>query len=339
MSSTYYVLVMATEIPNSESPVYSILFTTENSPVLITENIPIDGEVKEKQYKYYTFPIYLSHEDVTVSLNAMSGDPDLYISADENNKKPTKENKNFESEYYGSEIVTLSWNNDLKRLCPNLSDDYQHGNQTYCSIYIGVYGSLSSRYTIRVHTKNSAVRQLMLSSPETSYLNKTEDDYYYVIFDSSKPLKITIQSSIGDADIFANIYNTGSFDTDVSQWPMPSRSNSTFQSLSSIMTDEISLIPSQYIKTCNNTNCIAIITVNCFSDTCKYSIITQQDDIAPLIENTPTYGFVEKDSYKIFSFYCSNNVSELTITLTSFSEEFPDMYVSRGAMPTMSVYD
>lgn len=94
------------------------------------------------------FPIHYNHEDVTISVTAFTGDPDMYISAEK--RSPTKDDNDYASSNYGSEVFTLIWEDKLKEECPDLPEEYTFGDETHCNLYIGVFGFEPSSYSIKV---------------------------------------------------------------------------------------------------------------------------------------------------------------------------------------------
>ena len=72
----------------------------------------------------------------------------MYISAEK--RSPTKDDNDYASSNYGSEVFTLIWEDKLKEECPDLPEEYTFGDETHCNLYIGVFGFEPSSYSIKV---------------------------------------------------------------------------------------------------------------------------------------------------------------------------------------------
>lgn len=212
---------------------------------------------------------------------------------------------------------------------------------THCNLYVGIYGYTASTYVLQVRARRNLPVPVIIGNPEIHQINKTEEDFFYAIVNPSLPLTVVLQPSSGDPDLFMNLFDSASVSNDVSKWGLPTRSNSTYFSQSTVMTDEISVGSEDLRSKCPSGGCIAVIGIYCFSDTCKYSLIVKQEEITVAVENQPTYGFVNEGETIYYSYYCDKDETDFLILLTPLSDGDPDLFVSRGRAerPTYISFD
>mmetsp|Transcript_16761 Transcript_16761/g.16657 ORF Transcript_16761/g.16657 Transcript_16761/m.16657 type:complete len:1644 (-) Transcript_16761:43-4974(-) len=339
LTTTYLVLVIAEQF-SDDSATYSIVYSIGDGVVILSEDIPYNGQVEEKKYDYYRFPVFYNHEDITITVTALTGDPDLYITASPEKPQPSKSDNEFRSNNFGSEVLTITWG-DIQPKCPTLPDQYTHGSPTNCNLYIAVYGFSASTYTIKIHPRRNLPSPLMIGTPEIHQVNKTQEDYYYVTINAFLPLSVTSQPLQGDPDLFMNIFDVIKAGYDLTKWQLPTRTNSSYWSQSTVMTDEIDISSGDLLIVCPSGNCIALIGVYCFSDSCMYSLNVQQEEITIIYENVPTYGYADQNQYVYYSYYCDKDDTDFLITVTPLSNGDPDLFISMGraAKPTRERFD
>ena len=341
LDSTYLILVQADRFSVNGTATYSITYNIGNGTAMLTEDVPYRGQVINNEYNYFTFPIHANHEDITFSVTALSGDPDIYISVDPENTKPTKQKNDFRSNNFGSETLTLTWEQGLKEKCPDLPDEYHHGDPINCMIYIGVFGYSASTYTIRVHTSKNLPKRLTMGHLQSGELNRTEYDFYYITTSPTKPLKVTLQPLTGDPDLFLNVFNYQEVGTDPKSWERPTKDSFMYASRATTLEDSVELSSQNLTSICPGNTCLALISVNCFAEYCRYSIMAEEEsNLTSLVEGDPKYGHVKEGEYMYFSYYCDKEDNDLLFLLTPISEGDPDLYVSkgRGNFPTSSNY-
>jgi hypothetical protein len=138
MIGTYTVAVYVTDF-NGDIAQFGIQYMLSSQIAQLHENIPITDSLEQQTYKYYFFALHDIHTDVKIALTAINGDPDLYVSINENSN-PTKQDRDVESTNYGSDSLTLN-KESLMTIC----DQYSGAT---CTIYIGVYAYESSRFSL-----------------------------------------------------------------------------------------------------------------------------------------------------------------------------------------------
>jgi hypothetical protein len=330
--TTYLVLVVATYFTSDDSASYSIMYNIGNGTISLQEAVPYMDEVGHNEYKYYLFPIYLNHEDVTITVTAMTGDPDLYVSVNPENPKPTQLSFDFSASAFGSETLSMTWEQKLAEACPSLPDEYQFGDLTYCMLYIGVYGSNSpSTYSILVNSRRQLPTHLLLGTPQTGQLNRTLYDYYYAYTNTDEILEISLMPNSGDSDLFINILDKRQAGPNITSWKRPNRENAMYWSMSTVVAEHLTIEKESLKEACPTGDCIALVGVYCFSDLCRYTLNARQDGLFVLLEGDVVYGNVDSRKYVYYDFYIDKDDASFLITLSSISDGDPDLFVNKGS--------
>ena len=338
MRSTYLIMVDVKKFDYNQSATYTIQFTSGTNILLLSEDVSITGQVDEQSYSYYSFPIHYMHEDITISLTVNSGDPDLYISFDPDNNKPSIDHYQVKSANFGSEIITLLWDQELMTYCPNfrLKDPFKENHG--CFMYISVYAQYSATYTIRVHPATNVPKYLASGNSIFGSLTIDKYDFYYTYINSSLPIYVTLQTTSGESNLYANIYDINNLPNDKNSWDRPKENNSTLSSIN-LMLEEINLNPSQISSLCNSI-CALLVSVYCKSDYCEYDLDITQQEITSMSEGNAKFGTVGT-GYHYYSYYCDKDDEELLIIVTPINSCNPNLFVSRGktSRPTREEYD
>lgn len=104
-TGTYYVRVVVDEFEDDLSN-FGISYNIGETSVQLTENIAVNDSVDEEKYNYYFFTLREYTFDVKISLTAITGDPDIFMSINEN-PHPSKMDNWAMSTNYGSDSITL----------------------------------------------------------------------------------------------------------------------------------------------------------------------------------------------------------------------------------------
>jgi hypothetical protein len=330
--STYLILVMAEKFLPDHSATYVVSYSAGNGSVFLAQDVPYTGVVSEEQYSYFIFPVHFSHEDVTISVTALSGDPDIFISVDPKNPNPTAEKCDFRSTNFGDEKITITWESGLKEKCPNLPKNYTFGQKTECYLYVSVYGFQVTTFVIRVHPSKGNPLLLNVGNSAYGNLTKSEYAYFYSIVATSNDLRVTLQSFSGDADLFLNVIDKASENNDDEEkWARPTREKSEYASQSTVMSEEIELKTKELNNKCASKTCILLISAYCFSDNCGFMMtVNQKNEVQVLIENQATYGETIFNQFVYYSYYLSQDFENFLVTVTSLDSGNPDLFISKG---------
>jgi len=328
-NSVYLVLVQGQTFGADGSASFIVSYSLDGSSVYLQEGIPYFDEVAMDQYKYYLFPLSQDHEDVTIQVTALAGDPDLYVLLNSSVTKPGKDQFDYNSTMWGSADLVVMWE-QLKFHCPAPAVDAGFGQMHSCLIYLAVYGFTSATYSIRVSSRRSLPVFLPLGVSSSGFLNSSEYAYYYASVGTVEGIAVHLQSLHGDADLYVNILDHSTSGV-LADWKRPNKAESHFQSRSAALGDYISLSPADLQTACSSGACVLLAGAYCFSTACHYTITMTQDKVLPLLEGVPVFGNVDSGEYVYYKFYNQKDTTALLITLTPLSYGDPDLYVDRGA--------
>ncbi|OMJ79042.1 hypothetical protein SteCoe_21026 [Stentor coeruleus] len=334
VDSSYLILVTAIKFAPDSTASYLIQYIIGNDILMLSEDSSISGHVDENSYSFYAFPIHFLHEDLTISLTVSSGDPDLYINFDNSNPRPCKDNYVVKSSNFGSEIITLLWEDQLSSKCPNLKNNGQNNG---CYVYISVYAIFASSYSIRVHPSSKIPKFIASGSSVFGSLAQSEYDFYYGFFDPFNSIIVVLASSQGNSDLYVNIVDKKSLDDDMSKWIRPTEKNYLYYS-NTMMTDEIEIKSFELHALCSDI-CAALISVKCETLNCEFVVDVSQEELSLIIEGQAKSGVVGM-GFKYYFYFCDKETEDLLIVLTTMSSCSPGLYMtkSKTSKPTRENY-
>lgn len=337
VNATYFVLVSAYSFNAEDTAEFTIQYTQGNQILMLTSDASILGNVQSYGYSYYSFPIHFSHIDLKISLTAISGNPDLYISFDPNNTHPNISNYHLKSTNFGSETLNLLWEDDISKYCPVLNTEYQHGEGHGCMLYLSVHSEFFSSFSLRILTQTNLPKYLQRQESVFDNLNKGEYEFFYTNVEVSGNLSIILQNVIGESELLITIRDKSNASEDLSEWQRPTDELSEFK-VKNLLTEEIHLKPTILKKFCEKT-CLVLIGSQCLTDTCSFLLEVTDSNIIKLTEGQPKYGIVGGD-FQYYSYIC-DKVETLIIAVTPIESCNPSLYISKGenSRPTSSQYD
>ena len=312
--SVYLAVVIGREFAENDEASYSIVYRPGGElPSHLQDDIPIRDEVELNAWRFYVFTLFEAHRDITISVTALSGDPDLYVAY---NSLPNKTHHDAQSTGFRGELLTIQWE-DLKSVC-----------EFPCSLYMAVVGYSAAVYEIQVTTRKDLPVMLALDSPVKGAINKTEYRYYYSVVTSEVDMLVQLHSQLGDADLFVNVIDAGKADVNITNWERPSRNNYMNNSMRIGAFDQVKLDSGLLQSLCVR-SCIVLTGVYCSFGDCEYLLYHAQGGML-LMEGSPTQATVATDHMAYFNFYCPRTDAEVMISVTPLNEAAPRIYVSRG---------
>jgi hypothetical protein len=139
---------------------------------------------------------------VLIGLQSFTGgDPDLYISYGDDNL-PDKENFDFKSTTYGSEVMTL-----------NLQDPYFARNHitSLKGLYtFAVYGKMKSTFILSANQDEFPIMPLQDNIPLSNSQRPYETRLYKFESSQAEPfsdIQITLEPTRGKCDMYVNTYD------------------------------------------------------------------------------------------------------------------------------------
>lgn len=309
---------------------YTLIASVSRVIELMT-NVPTIGIVGLYHYRYYSFRNIDPLASITVSLNIISGDGDLYISAIDPSiitspsmiEFPTQYKYTWRSLKSGNDIISITY------LDPKFCYD--------CTYIVGVYGFKNSSYTISVTENEDLVLRLLLNHPQKvlvdQSLNISRNNgirYFSIVPPNSiDNIIISITSlTYGFADIFAQVYNTSTLamrSTNNSAYILPNPydpSTYTYSTLDSF--DDVVVIPGNF----GDEPKTIIIAVVPLSIQFIYSIVASSSATSLILQSgIPQNHYVEGGQNAYFVYY-PDDIEDLLISVTARSGD-PDLLISR----------
>lgn len=325
--STYLILVKANKFTTENSATYSIQFARSDDVMMLTADVNAFGQVQENSYAYYSFPVHYSHMDIKISLMVSTGDPDLYISFDYLNSRPSKSLYSIRSSHFGSETLTLLWDDEISKYCPDITKEYTHGNSHGCFIYIAVYSLYPSAFTLRVSPISEVPKYMNRGGFVHSSLSQDEYDFYYLFIDVIDDLIIILQNARGESDLLVSLLEKKSASSDIQEWERPTEDFAMIK-VKNLLTEEVKLSSTQLFEHCSQT-CIVLISVKCVSSSCVFLLENPEENLIKLNEGQAKYGMAGKET-QFYSYVCDKEREEILIVVTPIENCNPSLYVAKG---------
>jgi len=284
---------------------YTILADTGEATVTLVNGVAHTDDVQQGEYQYYSFEVAQANMDVSFTITAINGDPDLYVALSTTTTRPTSSNFDFDSLAWGSDSVHID-------------------NAPIGTYYIGVYGFQTSQFTITALSQtedgtdpDNAI-SLTLGHPQSHDLEQGRYVYYSFILGATTPeLTFTLTPTSGDPDIYAR--NDGQ---------TPSRTFYQWDSMG-VSTDTIRIQ--------NASPGTFLIAVYGYSQTSFSLTVTTTGSLTTLQNGTPLTNSMTQGQWHYYMLPV-NAEEDVTVSVTSFSGD-PDIYVSTTQVnPTFDDY-
>eukprot|EP00467_Chlorarachnion_reptans_P026381 CAMPEP_0114512822 /NCGR_PEP_ID=MMETSP0109-20121206/15203_1 /TAXON_ID=29199 /ORGANISM="Chlorarachnion reptans, Strain CCCM449" /LENGTH=2525 /DNA_ID=CAMNT_0001692577 /DNA_START=282 /DNA_END=7859 /DNA_ORIENTATION=- len=277
-----------------QDAIYTVVASTKFVSTMLLDGVPIRDEVNYRQYDYFEVFVDRTDMDLTVTVTAFSGDPDLYVSTA--TEHPGPHSFNYSARLYGEDSVTIP------------KQQLRHG-----LYYISVFAPLNNcTYSIMATFSNQTM--LQDGVPQAGQA-ATEAGLYYIYRTPMKHtnLKFSLSVYSGSADIFAS--NRGppiAYDRSTYDWKSESRvGNPTVE----IPMGQYRPGDDFYILVHSYSNCTFAVTASSAT-----AVTTLQSGVTALQSG---YGGEEL----LFSYDHTNPLYDLEIALTVIFGS-ADLYVS-----------
>jgi len=312
---TYLVKITAINWTSAGSASYSLHYSSGSTALHSLEaGIPLTSTVLQGSYRFYSLPLAHMTEDqsLIVSLSALSGDPDLYVSLQ--TQQPRLDHCEYKAEGYGSEQLTVVW------------DDKMHSDGW---VYIGVFGYTDAEYTLVVTASEVHPSYLVPGMPLEAASEQGQYQFFYSLIDSVLNLQITTQTYIGNVDIYLNLVPV--FTANDTDWLPPSQDSHQFRSLPGPHRSILTLQPGAISEWCIS-GCRADISLLCLSQDCRYSVELDQGQEIRLLDGSPQVNLCSRGGILPFRFYKSSPSGALQVSVTAVTSGDPDLYISRQGL-------
>jgi hypothetical protein len=298
---------------------FQIIGAVGNTMKLLTPGVPETGAVSAGTYSYYKLSSSSYGEGMKITLTPMSGDPDVYVSANSSNPRP--DSKNFDKESSGSSIETVlfQWSELLE--CQSALQPPGSPSIGTCFLFVAVYGWTNASYSIVgeiVGSNATSLVELVDGQPQAGLVAGGQWTYFYtnVNLPNTQTYSVYVRAISGDADLY--VTTDGSF---------PSLSNYQYASSKSSGDDFIDVAPGTQGYNTSTTMYAGVYAYGSLSATfdITYSSASAVISIAPGIAQS---GVLSAGQYMYFSFAAPVPQFSTTWTVTALTGD-PDIYISK----------
>jgi hypothetical protein len=282
---------------------YSLTISQEEAE-LLTEGQPRANSLSAMNYAYYSF--YNSKENTTllISLTAVSGDPDLYVSRNKTSR-PTSEQYEWASRGWRGENLYI------------LHNDTHYAGKSMKGYYmIGVKAVTNCTYTLTVTTDPDQVLSIFSGVPTYGGVRPNGVVYYEYYHPNASSISVKLTPLQGQASI--KIAKSSASEG----LPIPSDFKWTPETSGAPNSIFISTTDPDFCQYCTY-----IIAVFGKSTNCSFILtVAMSDDTVMLMNGVPLQDTVAASSWKYYSFYSPSD-SDIDVSLTNYAGD-ADIYVS-----------
>jgi hypothetical protein len=314
LNSVYSVLVLPIDWNSDNTTSYSIMYTSGEGLITLSEGVQAKDNVENGQYRYYLFPVAGLNESITIFLTESSGDPDLYVSFSPSIVHPSSQHYDWAGERYGGETVTIDWTEERRAVCRRTNH--------ICGIYISVYGYTEAAYSLLIKTRPDQLILMEKGPILRGELGESQYSLYYSPINIRKPLTVSIEPVLGRSQVSLR----------TSPDPTYSSGKASFSAEANMTAAIIYLTSEMYSAACKE-GCYADLKVECKSAMCRFELVVTQDEEVQLTAGKPVSALCDHDEVVYFSYFNSLESTNLVVSLTAQSGGNPDLYVSKGERP------
>lgn len=296
------------------SSAYTIVASSNTGPIRLRNGFAQQQSVAQGTYVYFTLGVDQPDADISLTLTALSGDPDMYVRVVTDPTQP--------GQLPSSQLFTwrsFQFGNDFLQIDHRDPDFCYH-----CTYTIGVFGYSDSQFSILATVDVSTVVSLSLGIPQNGVISQGGWKYYSaVLLNDLESLVITVTPLNGNPDL----YVVPGLDT------LPNMTNAVWRSnaggAGSLDTVTIPApAPSQFY----------IIGVYGVTDS-EYSLTTSVTEHWILLQTgVPQRHFVEYQMMEYFIFAPRQPSCDISINVVSLNGD-PDVFVSMTALPQCTPVD
>eukprot|EP00499_Haloplacidia_sp_CaronLabIsolate_P003203 CAMPEP_0196770370 /NCGR_PEP_ID=MMETSP1104-20130614/1097_1 /TAXON_ID=33652 /ORGANISM="Cafeteria sp., Strain Caron Lab Isolate" /LENGTH=2418 /DNA_ID=CAMNT_0042140481 /DNA_START=96 /DNA_END=7352 /DNA_ORIENTATION=+ len=318
----------------------SFVLTASSSQDIVTlqDNTPYSDSVTQGGYNHYHFSLVTAHEDITVLITPVTGDPDVFISRCQPEyvgqtmnctTRPTARSHDWAHYAYGRDVITIPYSE---------SGCHVEGGAP-CEFYIGIYGYTNSTYTVLVALKDDHPIRLVDGRPQTGYVLASQWSYYELgLVGTDEDVEVTLTSRDGDADLFVLLTN----ETTVSATSNPTTHHYDYVSLRYTGNDRVLIHRSDpaYQRACGHLTadtgrCLVRVGVRGWQDSQFVIVATAANMDSTLLDGVPVRETVTHGRAEFFRFPVDQPDRTVTFSLTPLSGHV-ELLVGWAPRPNMT---
>eukprot|EP00903_Cladosiphon_okamuranus_P013133 g12248.t1 len=155
---------------------YRVLAASDEDILRLEDGMPVQMVQDESEMRYFSVAVQNKTTDLLISLDAQSGDPDMYVSPKDPLGRflPTSQNFTWQALSFGTDTLHMQ-GESLDEYCTPGTEENE-----VCTYNIGVAAKTNCSYTIKASLNNGwkNPQQLLLGQPQSSFLEEGSYDYY-----------------------------------------------------------------------------------------------------------------------------------------------------------------
>lgn len=283
---------------------YVITASTGDTTITLQDGVTYRGQVSQFAYSYFRYMNTQASASVTVSMTALSGDPD--IAATQNFPNPTLSNNTWVSLRQGSDMIFAN-------------------NLVIGPLYIGVFGFTNASFAIVVHAASgNSTTQLVDGQPSFGSVNATDYLFFAYSIDDAADVTFTVTPLFGSVAMYVNTCQGSSLSNCINRRPYAV--NYQWNANDSLSSESI-FISKTDPHACSN--CLYIIGVlgNTQSDFVVMGSLSWNSTAISLQEFIPYRSYVDQWDFRYFVFTFYDTHQDVIISVTPLTGD-PDLYVT-----------
>lgn len=281
-----------------------------SSATRLLDGVSQHGALPARKHRYYSFLAPAAAADITITLSARLGDPDIYIATSDFSGPPTRTAFQWASSHIGDDTVVIS-KTDARACTPGSS----------CRYFIYVYSFSECDFYVSASTPTTQIL-LFEGQPQTASLQTGQTQYYTISVFIRADRLIPVVISVTDL-------GSGNPDLIVSRTherPDPADS-STFQwSAQRWHDDAVNILPGDPNYCTGECTYYAAVVANTAT---TYSIVFHMDQPTTLATGVPQQGNVPASGYNFYALRVNPGYGQVQVSLVSRSG-FANMYISNN---------
>lgn len=285
---------------------YILTVSSGESTVTLSDGVPFRGQVPQFVYAQFRFPISQAGESVSLTLTALSGDPDLTASLSPN---PTLSNGTWVSLAQGSDVI--------------IAHSVPIG-----FMYVSVFGFQNSSFSLTAHMiSGNASMQLANGMPQ--FGSVAYGDYVYYVYSAAAPSDLTFTFTPVNGAVA--MYMNTCVNLTVSQCnaKRPTSLLSTWHA-DATTESQVITVPKDDTKGCGNCLYVIGVTGLLVGQASTFTLVGSSDGSSvaqQLQESVPTRGTVQQWQFSYFAYTFFEANADVIISVTPFAGD-PDLYIT-----------
>jgi hypothetical protein len=276
-------------------------------------------------YVYYRLDSSTFGQGISVTVTPLSGDPDVYVSSNSSNVRPTSAQYNKAGVGSGVETVLFQWSAaDLPECLANVprpGDPYDPNKFGSCAVFIGVYGWTNASFTVvadLVGANGTSLTELVDGQPQgVASLAGGTWAYFYarVSLPATQTYSVYVRSRSGDPDLYVATDGLGP----------PTQQRFQYSSTSASGDEFVNVAPGTRGYNSSTTLYVGVFAFGAAAAAFDVTFASASAVVA-LAPGVAASGLVAAGQYAYYSFAAPNPALTLTWTLTALGQD-PDIYI------------